>query len=263
MNRRAVWRRGPTDPSSGVGRLLRTDAPRGLSCSPKAGLWIGVGLLLGAFFNPYLRFGLPALLLYLRYERPGSEVSALGASPAPGAAFACRVEIRREGTVYGIDEGVLTFVDGWLHFIGQRTDFAFTSRETRALAVLTDGCALGLFGETLIFSPSGVWGAFYCRQDGDAAREALTKALRVWRNATDVPGGDPVFPPRGAHSSGLAQAWRDAFAALTPGGIVGTAPGRDPGFDADRAVHPVLRLFEIQRLACQERRALTAVGRVR
>jgi len=245
--RYAVWRGRPDDPRTPLGWFLADAASRRLPVHAAAALMALVGAL-AVGVTLWALLLIPAIILHVRPDEPPKDLTPLATVPPPGPSFAVSLEIWREDAMFGQDEGIVTFVDGWLHFVGRRTEFSLR----RAGAQRLDD------RRTIVFADESL--TFEAR-DGDAE---FGRALSVWHRATPVPVGESVLPPREVHPSGLARAWRTLvvpFTILVPAfvlvslfipihflfiGFLG-APGLS-----------WMRLRTLRRRAREERRALRA-----
>ena len=215
MSRRAVWRRVPDDPRTALGWLW-DDRVRYLRAM-RSNLAFYLGFLaLVLYFHGYLMLASGALattILLLRLRARPRSVESLLTLPAPVPSFVCDLDIRRAGTTIGIDRGVVSFVDGWLHFEGRRTSFAVKREDLKARESekieLTDGTEL-LFRsqvENGLLHPS---------------RWVFGVSLEAWARKGSAEG-ESLLPPTAPHPSALYRASRDLlFAAL---GVIALAWG--------------------------------------
>ena len=190
MARRAVWRRASDDPRGIVGWIARdrkvTDD--GMPARTLAG-WLVAIALTATFWSAWALLALPFPLLMLGRRRPPPDVDALATEPPPGPAFVVGLEVGREIWTLGKDVGVLTFVDGWIHFAGRRTEFAVRPADVGD-ARLDDGRIVAR-DETGTF-------VHFALEKGQTER-----ALAAWRSLAPV-AGEPLLPPGGVHPSGVA-----------------------------------------------------------
>ena len=154
---------------------------------------------------------------------------------------------------WGADEGIATFVDGWLCFAGCRTEFAIRRSD------LQDTAASGNRRTLLLADRALVLKALH-EQDV----ERLGRSSRLWSGTTPTPEGESVLPPSGVHATGLARAWHDAF--LAAAGILATVglflalSGEATfciAFIGCGAFGSFGRLARVRRLAREDRRALS------
>ena len=64
---------------------------------------------------------------------------ALAPSPAPVEAFPVAFELAYQGVVTGRDEGIASFVDGWLHVEGLRTGFSLRPLDATRVGAMPHG----------------------------------------------------------------------------------------------------------------------------
>ncbi len=102
---------------------------------------------------------------------------------AEGGQFAAVLRLSRE-TAYGFDEGLVSFVDGWLVYTGRRC--AFSVRREDALWLKADDKRYGFAFE----GPAGKHLATLTVTEGGR----FGKAYWDWSRAENVEGG-PVLPP--------------------------------------------------------------------
>ncbi len=133
-------------------------------------------------------------------------IGSLLTLPPPAAPYPCRVEVRKRGVVLGIDMGVVTFLDGWLHYEGLRTSFSLRKADVSAHS--EDRLEL-LEGGWIVFGPQDTLAAGEFTEVGLAAR--FRANLASWMRS-DSAEGEPILPPITAHSTGIARA-RSAFVA--------------------------------------------------
>ena len=100
------------------------------------------------------------------------------------------------GTLLGGDEGYVTFVDGWLHFAGRRTDFALRRSDVGTMENGASGPRLELPNELTLS----------LRVIDERDGERLCRAFALWSNVP-TPEGEPILPPQGVNPLGLARAW--------------------------------------------------------
>ena len=127
MASRASWRNVPGEPCSRLGWAAREGRRVGSSLLKRARLVIAAFALYAAMTGATLAFwAFVAAFVAVANAIPDRPQGPQGAEPSPGATFAGTVEIWWGDTLLGIDEAVVTFVDGWLHVEGMRTAFALS-----------------------------------------------------------------------------------------------------------------------------------------
>lgn len=200
MERRAVWRPRPDDPKTVLGWISQTGWPR--TISGRVALFYTVALIfLSVAVSPLAILALPAVALNLgRPKRVPNDLTPLVTAPSPGPAFACAMSIERgsANAVIGWDEGIATFVGGWLHFAGLRTEFSFRAKDVRGF---------GAPGNNPRFRLEEVLVELGARDASEA--KDLLKASRVWYESSEAEGDGPIMPPRTVHPSAVAKAWID------------------------------------------------------
>lgn len=201
MGRHALWRSRNDDPKTPLAWFFRS--PWRATVKPGAAcVYFGLIALTAFFASPVILLAVPAILVNLGRKRriPGDPVS-LATIPAPGPSFACRLAIERgaENAVVGIDEGMVTFVDGWLYYTGLRTEFSIRAKDVRGFGDPSTGPRL-LLGETTVdLRP----------QEPDEA-PALLRAARFWYHSSATLEAEPILPPREVHATGFALVWADS-----------------------------------------------------
>ncbi len=194
--RRAVWRARPNDPRTVLGWAAR-DGGYG-----KLPLWLAFLMMaaLGALstWTPWALLAAPPILLRVRRPPAQVDLGALRTLPPPGPAFDCWLKIERgsENVVTGMDEGVVTFVDGWLHYAGLRTDFSLRAADVRGLGEDGPGPRMLLQDVTVEFVAISL-----------LQRAEFERATKLWYRSSAAEGESPTLPPRGVHPSGVARAW--------------------------------------------------------
>ncbi len=212
MERRAVWRPRPDDPRTAIGWMAQSGWSGTIS-GRVALLFTFVLIVLAVALTPWALLALPAVAINLgRPNRFPHDLSPLVTIPPPGPAFACWMSIERGPTnvVVGWDEGIATFVGGWLHFAGLRTEFSFRAKEVRGF---------GAPGNNPRFRLDEVLVELAARDASDA--KDLLKASRVWYESSEAEGEGPIMPPHTVHPNGSAKAWIDFGRSI----INGTAFG--------------------------------------
>ncbi|RYG22158.1 hypothetical protein EON82_17610 [bacterium] len=260
MAQRAIWRERPDDPKSSTGWLLREGGSRTLSLPVAFALMVALGAaFLG--WSPWALLALPLILLHVKTPpTPSVAATPLATVPPPGPAFECDIAIARGGLVYGTDQGIVTFVDGWLHFAGRRTEFAIEEGLPLDYASMGERITLILDGETVEFRPRGGWDTAGKFDEEESPRFA--RAFRVWFHSPSARLGESILPPRGVHPSGIAQAWRKFLDCLAIYGaffavMIALSGGSlfmfliiGPGIES------IVRLRRLSRLSRAQRKAL-------
>ena len=213
MSRRAVWRRAPDDPRTPYGWLWE-DRGRYLGAM-RPNLVLALGVACAMLFRldltvPGLIAVVVILLLLCLRERPRS-VEEMLTLPAPGPTFVCDLEIRRAGTTLGLDRGVASFVDGWLHFEGRRTALSVKREDLKA----RDSEKIELAdGTELLFRSQIEPGLLH------PTRWAFGVSLEAWSRKGSAEG-ESLLPPTTPHPAALYRAsWDLLFAVL---GIIALA----------------------------------------
>lgn len=197
MSERAVWRKGPDEGTSWIGYLV-ADRQRylhkplenlGCLCTV-AGLFLLVG---GHTLAGLGLFAVTFLARLLRRPRR-RDVTPLMTLPLPAPAFPCDVEIGNRDGAFGIDRGVVTFIDGWLHFEGHRTTFSLSRDDAKGRAenvlTLRDG-------EVLRFFPD----------EANGFGNAIDRWFRIAPSAQGI----SILPPTSIHPSGRVRAYTDVL----------------------------------------------------
>ena len=229
MRSRATWRIRQKDPRNWLGWLARDPlAPARWVAGNGAKV-----LRLAAFAEMVGGQWLAAALLFIFASAPEGVVSSLDAIwggrihlkarrfsprplpvselltlPSPEPSFPCRIEILNRGTLVGTDIGIVTFLEGWLHYEGHRTSFSLRRSDVSERS----GERLNLAeGGTVAFEPHD-W-----IELGDTVEFDLKKRfganLRSWMRS-DAPVGEPILPPLTFHSSGVLRAWSNLVTDL-------------------------------------------------
>lgn len=258
MARRAIWRAQPDDPRTGFGWLLADADSRPFSPGVALGFVLALGGLAWLWSLWVLLF-LPLIVLCTRVPARPRDLTPLRTTPPPGPAFDCRVEsltdvdVLVRSTLLGSDEGIVTFVDGWLHYAGRRTEFALRRDDLRQSSEET--------GRLLLKLAADEWLTIKPLDDRDD--DFLRRAFRIWARTMPMPSGESLLPPTAVHPAGLARAWHYAllvfaillaaiggFCAVNSSGIV-------PIFFAGRGLFlPFSRLAALRRRARKEAVAL-------
>ena len=209
MARRAAWRNVPDDPRTSLGWLLADADHRPLSPFAAYGMTLAL-VVLASFWSLWVLLALPLLALSTRVLARPRDLTLHRTTPPPGPAFDCRVESLTEvdvlghGTLLGSDEGIATFVDGWLHYAGRRAEFALRRDDPRQTSETNDGLLLRL-GEDEWLS---------IRPLDERDDDFLRRAFRIWANAAPMPSGESQLPPTAVHPAGMARAWHRALWAV-------------------------------------------------
>lgn len=107
----------------------------------------------------------------------------------------------------GWDVGIVTFVDGWLHYEGYRVSFAI--RRCDATLRTADRLKLAA-GETVTFEPQD---CLLADELVELDLKNLFKSnLKSWMRS-EVPVGEPVLPPATFHPNGAVRAWSNLATA--------------------------------------------------
>ncbi len=230
---RSGWRARPDDPRSSLGWFLKdADVPVRFVFWCLSGAFCIGGLL--CFYNSQIASGLSILALAsglstcaqlpLRTwrRRLAAQVDQLATLPSPEAAFPCQIEVFGNGYFAGKDQGVVTFVDGWLHYEGLRTSFSFLPsavrrnsgrqvdpRESGPVASfvrwLSDRYRIE-FADGGAVEISPVNEQFFVGFTPTVLREFFGVGLERWMRDAAPSVGDSVLPPEAVHSSGSTRA---------------------------------------------------------
>lgn len=265
MAQRSIWRNPPDDPKTGPGWLLREGGSRVLSL-PIALVYTIVLGALAVGWSPWAVLALPLVFLHLKTPLPPSvAASPLATVPPPGPAFECDIEIRRGGTVYGTDQGIITFVSGWLHFAGRRTEFALEEGLAHDYSSFNGRVTLLLDGEEIAFRPRGGWDT--SGQYSETESDRVRKAFGVWFHSPSAREGTSILPPREVHASGLARAWRQLFDCIAlDAALIALMIGLSGTsfvffFALSHGLGPFERLRQLSRLAKSQKKALSNVSK--
>lgn len=210
MSDRAVWRRDPTDPKGLLGWAL-ADADRAIRLlTEDLGCLITIAAAVLFFSGHRWEAGAllvaPALLRKLR-RRPRS-VTPILTLPLAAPTYACTILAKREGTTVGVDRGVVTFIEGWLHYEGFRTTFSLSRRDVAARKENT----LTFEDESGVeFLPDDALHAAGVERTGRQA--AFARDLDAWYRLERAAEGLSILPPVELHPSAVARAWVDFAAA--------------------------------------------------
>ena len=166
------------------------------------------------YFHGYLMLALAALattILLLRLRARPRSVESLLTLPDPVPTFVCDLEIRRAGTTLGLDRGVASFVDGWLHFEGRRTALSVKREDLKA----RDSEKIELAdGTELLFRSQIEPGLLH------PTRWAFGVSLEAWSRKGSAEG-ESLLPPTTPHPAALyRESWDLLFAVL---GIIALA----------------------------------------
>lgn len=221
MGNRAPWRARPDDPRTWAGWLAcDIDGPARLLASQLAwsirllallalvkGNWIGAGVAIAFSCVPEAVVGSVA---YLRGARwlPSSKrfvpkslpIGHLLSLPSPATPYPCRVEIEKGATTLGVDAGLVTFVEGWLHFKGGHT--AFSVRRLDVIRRRDDRLKFAE-GGSVVFDPQD-WLIAEGLAEEDLAKR-FRASLKSWMRS-DSPEGESILPPSSPHVSGVIRA---------------------------------------------------------
>lgn len=222
MEKRAVWRKRPEDPHGALGWLMDDRSGRWMPVPLALLITVALGALTVAW-SPAALLALPYVALHVRRPaRPIADLLPLATVPPPGPAYVCRIEVRDKGpeeigATIGEDEGIVTFVSGWLHFVGRRTEFSLRKTDAQGYSSLRNVRLVDLGGETLVLAARAGWDATGRLDEAEADRFA--QAFGVWFHSPCVADGRSVLPPREVHPSGLARAWRELVGCAATWGI--------------------------------------------
>lgn len=204
MARRAVWRTLPDDPRTLLGWLL---ADEGSHCLPPAvvgGLALAIAMFAVAW-SPWIFATLPLLALQARLPRPPRDLAPLATVPSPGSSFACRLDVWHNDVLLGTDEGVVTLLDGWLHYMGHRTEFAFRPSDATGSGGRGMSPAV-LFGDERVeFAP--LYATEPPTRPADL-QSGFFETFNHWLRTTPAVEGEPILPPQSVHATGQARARR-------------------------------------------------------
>lgn len=204
MASRAVWRARPDDPRTTLGWFLRFGTPKGIPLPFAFFLTVVIGALVVAGI-PWALLVLPIVLLSVRRPPAPVDLTLFRTLPPPGPAFVCRLSVERgeENLITGIDDGIVTFVDGWLHYAGLRTEFSIRAKDVRGFGE-TPTTRLLLGDVTVAFATAD-----------PESQNTLARAASVWYRSSVAEGEESVFPPKGVHVSGLAHAWVESARSVS------------------------------------------------
>ena len=249
MRRHEEWRRYPGDPRRTLGWTLRAiieETPRVVVMTLAA--LVGAFMLIasaaaGAFCWPD---GLDLSFDSLRCRAP-RDLALLLPIPSDVEGFPVRVTLRAKGVRTGYDEGIVSFVGGWLCFEGRRTAFAL--RPDDVFAHLGSKVDLD-DGTEIAFEP---YDRLEARRDLASGFDVL---YRRWRIAVS-PEGESRLPPRTVHPWAVGR----ALGAIVIGGLLVAAaiPVAFVGLLATKAGAAVVALCGAWRLV----RGVIDVGRIR
>ena len=196
MLRRAEWRRLPGDPRSTLGWWWRESRLPLLLAGivfPTVALILILAIALKTTELAFIAT-IPILLTVFLSTRVGRTrgLDLLPPSPAPVEAFPVECAFSYRDVLTGLDHGVASFVDGWLHVEGLRTGFSVRPVDLAQVAWKPGGwCVLELpGGQRVAFRSLGT----------PADRETLGETVRVWRlfSGGSTPG-EPTLPPLWVH----------------------------------------------------------------
>ena len=145
-------------------------------------VFVAAGLRFLVDFGSLLFIPLNFAGLFLSLYNPivRRRVEALRDVPAASPQYSVRISLAR-GTVYGTDEGLVSFVDGWLLFVGAGCAFSF--RACDALASPSE--------RTISFSaPSQTHRLLFLYEE-----KGFEEAWDRWREETPPAQGIAVLPP--------------------------------------------------------------------
>lgn len=212
MVQRAEWRKLPGDPNSPLAWWLRN--LRGILA---IGVVVTVATLLLfalAWQTGYLALAMflgppgGAVATYLVLEKAKQNVlprlAALAPFPAPAECFPIEFAISHRGVCTGSDQGIASFVDGWLHVEGLRTSFSLRPVDISKPRPLLDRDALDIpGGQQVEIRSLGL-----TQEDRDTFRETL----RVWyRFPFGIPSGEPLLPPLAIHPLAVTRPLNSLF----------------------------------------------------
>jgi len=123
-------------------------------------------------------------------------IRALAPSPAPVEAFPVAFDLSYQGVVTGRDEGIASFVEGWLYVEGLRTGFSLRPLDAKRIGAMPEGSeAFDLPGGQRIT----------LRALGSASdRLTFGETVRVWyRFTVGVAVGEPTLPPLRVHPTAI------------------------------------------------------------
>ncbi len=161
----------------------------------------------------FLFFGLLALIIVRTWRRrPNPAVLHLFDIPRAENQFPVRISLLGSGTSLGSDEGVISFVDGWLHYQGLKTSFSlkpnsvehdstpFTRHGLQGLFI-SKGQAQQFETHTLTYSLE----SFVCslrivpfdRVQGIEIplRDRFNAEIRAWKEGKIPLDGESLMPP--------------------------------------------------------------------
>ncbi|RYG22658.1 hypothetical protein EON82_16440 [bacterium] len=201
MIQRAEWRRLPGDPTTPLAwwrRELKGNLRIVRNVVAAVVLLFALAFFSGWFDVIILEPLVIGFVTYLGISRRKGRLlpnlSALAPSPAPGECFPVELSIAFDTVPTGRDQGIATFVDGWLHFEGLRTSLSVRPVDITRVKPLADRESFELpGGQHVELKPLG-----RTQEDRDTFRETL----RVWyRFPFDLPRGEPLLPPTQVHPS--------------------------------------------------------------
>jgi hypothetical protein len=186
-----------------LGRILENDVPNAAICT-------FVGIFLAPFFNsPHHRVGilfpLAGLVIDLvrrnwRMTTVGRDIKSMLDLPIAEEQFPVRILLTHQDILYGEDRGVLSVLEGGLHFTGKRTDFSLSQRNAR-LKGDAHRLSNSYYGNVVNFVVQGLQCRLAIvplgRTSLDAGKLAgrVLKALQGWDERTWVKAWVRMAPP--------------------------------------------------------------------
>jgi hypothetical protein len=132
----ATWREQKPLERERLWQLLRRMPPiKWPICTLVAAVLVPLGYVFPVLQSAYLVLGALVMFDFIRIGRwlektsPGTE--EMLDLPTPGAQYTVRVLLSHQGTTYGEDSGVISVMEGGLHFSGRCTDFSLTRLTSR------------------------------------------------------------------------------------------------------------------------------------
>ena len=197
--KRAVWRARADDPRTLAG-WAALDLGRHLRPVRRdLGIVAGIGALVLICSGYGMEaIGLMAFAFLLGFlRRPPRSVESLLTLPPVAPAYACTVDVLRDDVTIGTDRGVVTFLDGWLHFEGFHTAFSLSRADARGRKENLVQLRYG----GVEFHP-------------DEASPEFSGSLDRWYRFDRAAQGLSVLPPQRVHPSGVALAGAEFALAL-------------------------------------------------
>ena len=206
------WQSAPPPDTDFLRRVGRLRWEKGLGAAAIAVVWVAYFWLFVGFgpfhggggFIGTLGLLTSAVWMNVRSRRAAPHVADLLDLPATCAQYPVELRYAVDNVTYGSDEGILSFVDGWMHFQGRRTSWSLAAKGT-SLSPLGSSAHTKKqrtdYGRRVNWSDGkSMYSIQLLPMDGlDGLGSGLRKKCHVtleeWKNSASVASANVTVPP--------------------------------------------------------------------